>query len=178
MMGDRVNQSMAYQPPNLNPEDTYINTQTFEIGRNIYEADIRAQEQNNRLTLVFQYCRSIKTFALVDLIFGFFYLFFLWPYIFTNFLIILGYLGAKNYNKNLIVSYLVYTILAVVFRFYLFYEETLIVWKLVYILLGLVEIYIVSFVIIGFKKLGELNARDLSILKNGWEPTIVIFRYY
>lgn len=175
--------TLAYQPPRNIPlyEVAYSGVDAYERENNIstqQNDNQYTQEEVNHLTIAFQYCRSIKTFAMIDLFFGFFYFFFYWPYLFANILILIGYYGAKKYNRKLLISYIIFAFLTILFRIYLFMFETILIFKLIYLIFVIIEIYIFRFIIKGYGALRSLNNRELKILRSNWKPTIIVFRYY
>ena len=173
--------TMAYvppviEPPPYNPESRYATVSV--VNQNYNETPLPSSDMTNKLTIAYQYCRSVKTFAFIDLIFGIFYFFFYWPYIFANILILFGFYGGKNYKKNYLIGYSVFAVLTIFFRIYLFWYEPEMIFKIVYMLFAIIEIYIFRFILKAYNSLKILSEREISILQSGWEPTIVVFRYY
>ena len=179
----KIEPTMAYQPPQLspppyNPEARFASVNVIETTNYVLNHNHLDNEQTTKLTLAFQYCRTIKTFAFIDLIFGFIYFFFYWPYIFANILILFGLSGAKYYKRNQLIGYLVFSVLNFGFRIYLFWLESNPIMKVFFILFAGIELYILHIIFKGYKSLGNLNDREIKILQRGWQPNIVVFRYY
>ena len=137
----------------------------------------------NRKLLAWQYARSVKIFSIVDGIFCFLYLFyFYWPAVFTGLFIIAGYAGARNFNKNLVLTYAIYELIDIGFRIYVLYyiyanyDEH---YGYIFNILGiLIQVYICRIIYKCYVCFRELGVDELLDLKNGWQPGRVVFVYW
>jgi hypothetical protein len=137
----------------------------------------------NRKLVAWQYARSVKLFSFIDGIFCFFYLFyFYWPAVFTGLFIVAGYAGARNYKKNLILTYAFYELIDIGFRIYiLYYIYTNYDAYYSYILniIGIfIQLYICRIIFMCYSSFKALAMEELLELKGGWKPGRVVFLYW
>tara|TARA_A100001015_G_scaffold247749_1_gene284738 strand:- start:773 stop:1381 length:609 start_codon:yes stop_codon:yes gene_type:complete len=68
----------------------------------------------NRTILAYNLAKSVKLFSVIDGIFCFFYALYSVWYFIPLIMNIIGYYGAKKYNKRMVLSYLIYSILNII----------------------------------------------------------------
>ena len=91
------------------PQPTYATAVPVVVQRN--NDDIP-----EHIVKAYQLSKTVKLFAMIDIIFGFFYAFYSFFYLIPLLIAIYGYYSAKNYNASGVMCYTVYQILINVIR--------------------------------------------------------------
>ena len=113
-----------------------------------------------------QLSRSLKLFSFIDILLCLLYVFA--GYLFTAFAVvgpICGYYGAKNYQRNPIMCYLVFCFLNMAWRLAVFVMATSVTSQIFGFLMVFIEIYITRLVIRFHKLLRGFNEDDLTLLR-------------
>ena len=99
------------RPMNLAPPPT---TPTTPITTTTTATTTAGGRVTNKTILAYNLGKSVKIFSVLDGIFCFLYAVYSAWYFIPLLMNIVGYYGAKNYNKRLVLSYLIYSILNIV----------------------------------------------------------------
>ena len=113
-----------------------------------------------------QLSRSLKLFSFIDILICLLYVFA--GFLFTAFAVIgpiCGYYGAKNYQRNHTLCYLVFCCLNTVWRLVLFIMAESVTAQILGFLMVFIEIYITRLVVRFYKLLRTFSEDDLTLLR-------------
>ena len=113
-----------------------------------------------------QLSRSLKLFSFIDILLCLLYVFA--GYHFMAFAVIgpvCGYYGAKNYQRNHILCYVIFCFVNMIWRLYVFIMAQSVTAQILGFLMVFIEIYITRLVIRFYKLLRGFSEDDLNLLR-------------